>query len=50
MKIALGTDIATSGPTSVDPWGDNGEELEHLVSAGLTPSTPSPPARPYCPR
>ena len=37
VKIALGTDIATSGPTTVDPWGDNGEELEHLVMAGLSP-------------
>ncbi|MFQ5947633.1 MAG: amidohydrolase family protein [Acidimicrobiia bacterium] len=37
VKIALGTDIATSGAETAIPWGTNGHELRHLVEAGLTP-------------
>lgn len=37
VTIALGTDIGTSGPDTVVPWGMNGHELGHLVAAGLTP-------------
>jgi imidazolonepropionase-like amidohydrolase len=37
VRIALGTDIATSGPETVVPWGMNAWELVHLVGAGLSP-------------
>jgi imidazolonepropionase-like amidohydrolase len=37
VTIALGTDIGTSGPDTLAPWGMNGHELGHLVAAGLTP-------------
>lgn len=37
VRIAAGTDIATSGPDSGVPWGMNGHELRHLVDAGMTP-------------
>jgi imidazolonepropionase-like amidohydrolase len=37
VTIALGTDIGTSGPDTLVPWGMNGHELGHLVAAGLTP-------------
>jgi imidazolonepropionase-like amidohydrolase len=37
VRIALGTDIATSGADTVVPWGQNGHELPLLVAAGLTP-------------
>ena len=37
VTMALGTDIGTSGPDTVVPWGMNGHELPHLVAAGLTP-------------
>ncbi|MGH9038484.1 MAG: amidohydrolase family protein, partial [Acidimicrobiia bacterium] len=37
VSIALGTDSFTSGPGSAVPWGHNGEELTHLVAAGLSP-------------
>jgi imidazolonepropionase-like amidohydrolase len=37
VRIALGTDIFTSGVDSAVPWGRNGEELAHLVAAGLPP-------------
>jgi imidazolonepropionase-like amidohydrolase len=37
VTIALGTDIASSGPDTLVPWGMNGHELAHLVAAGLTP-------------
>lgn len=37
VTIALGTDIGTSGPDTLAPWGMNGHELTHLVAAGLTP-------------
>lgn len=36
VRIALGTDIAGSGPTTPARWGQNGAELRHLVKAGLT--------------
>jgi imidazolonepropionase-like amidohydrolase len=37
VTIALGTDIVTSGPETLVPWGRNGEEFSLLVAAGLTP-------------
>lgn len=37
VRIALGTDIATSGVNSGAPWGMNGHELRHMVDAGMTP-------------
>ena len=37
VRIALGTDIVTSGAESLVPWGANGGELAHLVAAGLSP-------------
>jgi imidazolonepropionase-like amidohydrolase len=37
VTIALGTDIGTSGPDTLVPWGMNGHELVHLTAAGLTP-------------
>jgi imidazolonepropionase-like amidohydrolase len=37
VRIALGTDIATSGDDSGAPWGMNGHELRHMVDAGMTP-------------
>lgn len=37
VRIALGTDIATSGDETVVPWGQNGHELPLLVAAGLSP-------------
>jgi imidazolonepropionase-like amidohydrolase len=36
VRIALGTDIATTGPDSLVPWGMNAHELPLLVAAGLT--------------
>jgi len=36
VTIALGTDIATSGPGTAAPWGMNAWELVHLVDAGLS--------------
>jgi imidazolonepropionase-like amidohydrolase len=36
VRIALGTDIGGSGPTTPARWGQNGAELRHLVKAGLT--------------
>lgn len=36
VTIALGTDLATAGDTSIAPQGANGEELGHLVAAGYT--------------
>jgi imidazolonepropionase-like amidohydrolase len=38
VTIALGTDMATSGPTSAVPWGANGEEVIYLTRAGMSPS------------
>jgi len=37
LKVALGTDIFSSGDESVVPWGMNGNELGYLVEAGMTP-------------
>jgi imidazolonepropionase-like amidohydrolase len=37
VKIALGTDIFTSGADSPAPWGRNGEEFALLGAAGLSP-------------
>lgn len=37
VPMALGTDVFTSGAGTVVPWGHNGEELTHLVAAGLSP-------------
>jgi imidazolonepropionase-like amidohydrolase len=37
VRIALGTDIFTSGSETVVPWGMNAWELVHLVDAGLSP-------------
>ncbi|NOY54920.1 MAG: amidohydrolase family protein [Actinobacteria bacterium] len=38
VRIALGTDIVTSGMDSAVPWGANGEEVIHLERAGLSPA------------
>jgi imidazolonepropionase-like amidohydrolase len=37
VTIAMGTDIAFTGPKVPDSWGRNGRELPLLVEAGLTP-------------
>lgn len=37
VRIALGTDIATTGSDTLVPWGMNGQELPLLVEAGLSP-------------
>jgi imidazolonepropionase-like amidohydrolase len=37
VTIAMGTDIAFTGPEMPDSWGRNGRELPLLVEAGLTP-------------
>lgn len=37
VRIALGTDIATTGSDTLFPWGMNGHELPLLVEAGLSP-------------
>jgi len=37
VKVALGTDIFSSGDETVVPWGMNGSELGYLVEAGMTP-------------
>ncbi|MBN4059153.1 amidohydrolase family protein [Endomicrobium sp. AH-315-J14] len=37
VRIALGTDIATTGPDSGCPFGMHADELSHLVAAGMTP-------------
>ena len=37
VRIAAGTDIATTGPDTIAPWGRNGREPGALVDAGLTP-------------
>lgn len=37
VTIAMGTDIGVSRAGAVASWGRNGEELAHLVSAGLSP-------------
>ena len=37
VRIAAGTDIATTGADTLAPWGRNGREPGALVDAGLTP-------------
>jgi len=37
VTIAMGTDIALTGPNVPSSWGRNGRELPLLVDAGLTP-------------
>jgi imidazolonepropionase-like amidohydrolase len=37
VRIALGTDIATTGHDTLVPWGMNAHELPLLVEAGLSP-------------
>src|SRR6267143_3569496 len=37
IKIALGTDIFTSGLDTAVPWGMHAHELGHLVEAGMSP-------------
>jgi imidazolonepropionase-like amidohydrolase len=37
VTIAMGTDIALTGPDRPNSWGGNGAELAHLVSLGMTP-------------
>ena len=37
VRIALGSDIWTSGEGTIAPWGENARELIHLVEAGMDP-------------
>ncbi len=37
VTIAMGTDIALTGPDRPNSWGTNGIELVHLVRLGMTP-------------
>ena len=37
VVIAMGTDIALTGPDRINAWGSNGSELVHLVRLGMTP-------------
>lgn len=37
VRIALGTDIWSSGEGTIGPWGQNAQELLHLVEAGMKP-------------
>jgi imidazolonepropionase-like amidohydrolase len=37
VTIAMGTDIALTGPDRPDSWGQNGAEPGYLVKLGLTP-------------
>jgi imidazolonepropionase-like amidohydrolase len=37
VRIATGTDIATTGEGTLAPWGANGAELPALAALGLTP-------------
>jgi imidazolonepropionase-like amidohydrolase len=37
VTIAMGTDIAVTGPGRLNSWGGNGAELAHLVRLGMTP-------------
>jgi imidazolonepropionase-like amidohydrolase len=37
VRIAVGTDIITTGVTGHADWGMNGAELTHLTEAGMTP-------------
>ncbi|MHA2248776.1 MAG: amidohydrolase family protein [Candidatus Kariarchaeaceae archaeon] len=36
VKIAMGTDIYSSGPDSLVPWGMNSKELEYYVDVGMS--------------
>ncbi len=37
VTIAMGTDIAVTGPGRPNVWGSNGAEVVHLVKLGMTP-------------
>ena len=37
VRIALGTDIWSTGEGTIAPWGDNAQELIRLTEAGMTP-------------
>lgn len=37
VRIALGTDIWSTGDGTIAPWGQNAQELVHLVEAGMKP-------------
>jgi imidazolonepropionase-like amidohydrolase len=37
VTIAMGTDIAMTGPDRPSAWGQNGSELGYLVKLGMTP-------------
>ncbi len=37
VTIAVGTDIALTGPELPNSWGRNGAELVHMVTLGMTP-------------
>src|SRR5262249_46460101 len=37
VTIAMGTDIAATGPDRPNSWGGNGSELGYLVRLGMTP-------------
>jgi imidazolonepropionase-like amidohydrolase len=37
VRIAMGTDIALTGPDLPNAWGQNGAELGHLVALGMPP-------------
>jgi len=37
VRIALGTDIWSTGEGTIAPWGDNAQELILLTEAGMTP-------------
>lgn len=37
VTIAMGTDIAVTGPDRPNVWGSNGSEVVHLVKLGMTP-------------
>src|SRR5215469_6034302 len=36
VRIAMGTDIGLTGPDRPNAWGQNGDELKHLVKLGLS--------------
>jgi imidazolonepropionase-like amidohydrolase len=37
VTIAMGTDIAVTGPDRPNVWGSNGAEVVHLAKLGMTP-------------
>ena len=37
VTVAMGTDIAVTGPDRPNAWGSNGSEVAHLVRLGMTP-------------